>query len=184
MAEYQSQKLFALSVFGRENNSVNKEIKRGKDVVDLTWPFMCVSILFTKETLQAFRAGSLNNLCNERKDVLSVLADFHHACFLDFGKCVRFHYIEYVLDNFNFCLIYRRRVVANSSRHHAMHLADLRKGIETDPLAILKSFLVLKSSTSIKTTLDRLLTHQSTINGSASSNAKLEVEEDVGIEDK
>ena len=88
MEEYLSEKLFALSIFGREKNSIHKEIQRGNSVLDLTWPFMCVSVLFTKETLQTFRAGSLNNLCNERKDVLSVLADFHHACFLDFGKYV------------------------------------------------------------------------------------------------
>ena len=81
-------------------------------------------------------------------------------------------------------LNYRRRVAANSSRHHAMHLADLRKSIETDPIAILKSFLVSKNSSSVKATLDRLLTHQSAAKVSASSNAKLEVEEDVGIENK
>lgn len=89
LEEYLSCKLFALSVFGRSNNIDKQEIRRGKDFVDLTWPFICVSVLFTKETLQTFRSGSLNSLCNERKDIISVLADFHHACFLEFGKCVQ-----------------------------------------------------------------------------------------------
>ena len=53
---------------------------------DLSWPFMCVSIMFTKEALQALRRGTLNVLANERGgDVLGVLHDFHHACFHDFA---------------------------------------------------------------------------------------------------
>lgn len=85
---------------------------------DLTWPFACVSIMFTKEALQTLRAGSLNKVCNKRQDVLKALHEFHQACFVEFG----------------------RRLVADSTKHHAMHLADLRKEIEGNPTGLLKGY--------------------------------------------
>lgn len=57
-----------------------------KGSVDNSWPFMCVSIMFTKESIQALRRGDLNKKCNKRQDILSVVHDFHHACFYDFAK--------------------------------------------------------------------------------------------------
>lgn len=57
-----------------------------KGAIDRSWPFMCVAIMFTKEALQALRGGALNDKCNKRKDVLSVLHDFHHGCFAEFDR--------------------------------------------------------------------------------------------------
>ena len=59
---------------------------KAKGSVDLTWPFMCVSINFTRESVQVLRSGALNKKINKRKDVLMVLNDYHHACFVDFAK--------------------------------------------------------------------------------------------------
>ena len=84
-----AEKIFALSIYGRDtttNNNSNIPIQRGKDIIDYTWPFMCVSVLFTKEALQTLRSGVLNKYCNQRKSIFSVLTDFHHASFLEFGK--------------------------------------------------------------------------------------------------
>lgn len=61
-------------------------LQPGSSGQDLTWPFMCVSIMFTKEAIQALRSGILNQVINDRKDILSVLHDFHHACFHDFSQ--------------------------------------------------------------------------------------------------
>lgn len=59
----------------------------GRDAaVDRSWPFMCVGVMFTKEALQALRGGALNDKCNKRKEVLSVLHDFHHGCFAEFSR--------------------------------------------------------------------------------------------------
>lgn len=76
-----ARKLFLLS---RYDGAV-QTVKSGR-ALDLTWPFMCVSIGFTREALQTLREGSLNKKCNKRKEVLSVLHEFHHACFADFGR--------------------------------------------------------------------------------------------------
>lgn len=54
--------------------------------VDVSWPFMCVSIMFTKEVILAFRSGILNAKCNKEKDILYVLHDYHHALFYDFVR--------------------------------------------------------------------------------------------------
>lgn len=51
---------------------------------DSSWPFMCVSIMFTKEALQTLRSGVLNAECNKHKDILTVLHEYHHACFGEF----------------------------------------------------------------------------------------------------
>jgi hypothetical protein len=45
--------------------------------------------MFTKEALQALRAGLLNSFINQRGgDVLTVLHQVHHALFLDFAVYV------------------------------------------------------------------------------------------------
>lgn len=54
--------------------------------IDLSWPFMCVSIMFTKEALQALRSGVLNDECNKEKAILPVLGKFHAGCFYYFVK--------------------------------------------------------------------------------------------------
>lgn len=77
-----------LHALSRFSNDYNPEAKRKTKAsgVDLTWPFMCVSIMFTKEALQCLRGGVLNKKCNKRRDVMSVINDFHHACFVDFAR--------------------------------------------------------------------------------------------------
>lgn len=53
---------------------------------DTSWPFLCVAIMFTKEALQALRRGVLNDKCNKRNSVFSVLNEFHRACFAEFER--------------------------------------------------------------------------------------------------
>lgn len=67
------------------NNIAHKSHGRAGDT-DRSWPFMCVSIMFTKEAIQALRRGDLNKKCNKRRNILSVVHDFHHACFYDFAR--------------------------------------------------------------------------------------------------
>ncbi len=60
---------------------------RAGAAVDMSWPFMCVAVMFTKEAIQALRSGALNDKCNKRRSVLSVLHAFHHSCFVEFHRC-------------------------------------------------------------------------------------------------
>ena len=53
---------------------------------DRTWPFMCVSILWVKESLQLLRRGRLNGLCNQLKSVIADVEVCHHALFYEFGR--------------------------------------------------------------------------------------------------
>lgn len=53
---------------------------------DMSWPFMCVAIMFTKESLQALRKGVFNEKITKRFSVLSVLNEFHRACFAEFER--------------------------------------------------------------------------------------------------
>ena len=55
---------------------------------DTFWPFLCVAIMFTKEALQALRRGVLNDKCNKRHSVFSVINEFHRACFAEFERLV------------------------------------------------------------------------------------------------
>ena len=55
---------------------------------DTSWPFLCVAIMFTKEALQALRRGVLNDKCNKRHSVFSVINEFHRACFAEFERLV------------------------------------------------------------------------------------------------
>lgn len=82
-----ASKLHQLSRYGDNYDaSGGARGRRASTSVDLTWPFMCVSINLTKDALQCLRSGQLNKKCNKRKEVLSVLNDLHHALFLDFAK--------------------------------------------------------------------------------------------------
>ncbi len=81
---------FARRMHQLSESEVAAPLQRGSSrpggSVDHSWPFMCVAIMFTKEALQALRGGALNDKCNKRKQVLSVLHDFHHGCFAEFHR--------------------------------------------------------------------------------------------------
>lgn len=115
---------------------------------DSSWPFMCVSIMFTKESLQALRRGDLNVACNKAKNVFSVLHAFHHGCFVDFAK----------------------RLQLQPNVHHGILLAEVREKCSKSPNLILALFndseitriMVKKSDKSIvneATTADDLDLH-------------------------
>lgn len=86
---------------------------------DLSWPFMCVSISFTKEAIVALRTGELNSLCNDTNNVLDVLHAFHRACF----------------DKF--CAM----LCEDPITHHAMHLSAIRTACADKPARFLKAYL-------------------------------------------
>jgi len=96
--------------------------KSGK--FDSSWPFMCVSIMFTKEALQSLRRVDLNIACNKAKNVLSVLHAFHHGCFIDFAK----------------------RLQSQPTVHHAVLLAAVREKCSKSPSQILDLFNDLEIS--------------------------------------
>ena len=50
--------------------------RNGNGKMDLSWPFFCVSISFTKEAIVAVRTGELNVYCNSL-GVLETLHAFH-----------------------------------------------------------------------------------------------------------
>ena len=86
---------------------------------DLSWPFMCVSISFTKEAIVALRTGELNWLCNEKNSVLDVLHSFHRACFALFVE-----------------LLTKEPLI-----HHAHHLNTVRAACEGKPAKFLRAYL-------------------------------------------
>jgi ELMO domain-containing protein len=100
------------------SSSSSKSDKR-VSVVDKSWPFMCVSVMFTREAIQALRRGDLNKEANQRQDIMSVVHDFHHACFYDFAK----------------------RLLAAPNKHHAEVLKELRDACQSNPSSLLKSYL-------------------------------------------
>jgi hypothetical protein len=46
--------------------------------------FNCLSLSIP--AVQAMRSGELNKECNRRMDILSVINEFHQACFFDFVR--------------------------------------------------------------------------------------------------
>lgn len=93
---------------------------------DLSWPFMCVSISFTKEAVVALRTGELNGICNEKNSVLEVLFAYHRACF---GK---------------FCSL----LCDDPLTHHAIHLATIRTACADKPSKFLRAYLVKRQTIS------------------------------------
>lgn len=75
---------FALALH-RLSHAVEKDAKGGT-ARDLTWPFFCVSIGFTKHALQTMRGNSLNKRCNKHKSVLFALNEYYRACFWVFAR--------------------------------------------------------------------------------------------------
>ena len=62
--------------------SIQARNQQSKD--DTSWPFLCVCINFTKESLQLLRKGVLNNQCNKQLSVINVICDFHKALIAEF----------------------------------------------------------------------------------------------------
>lgn len=141
-----ARKLHALSRFGDDDARAFDPSTRRKQNhgIDLTWPFMCVSINFTKSALQMLRSGALNKKCNKRKDVLSVIHDFHHALFLEFGRCVFLDCLIYP-STFDYICDFRR-LVADPQKHHAVHLSDLSKFSTNNPSGLLQSYKKAKAA--------------------------------------
>lgn len=54
-----------------------------KDKEDDTYS-NCLSLSIP--AVQAMRSGELNKECNRRMDILSVINEFHQACFFDFVR--------------------------------------------------------------------------------------------------
>ena len=84
-----SKKLYNLSITTEifKSQTVGN-VKSSSPTIDKSWPFMCVSVMFTRESIRALRSGSLNPVCNEKKDILSVVNTFHHACFGEFFRYI------------------------------------------------------------------------------------------------
>ncbi|CAM9605659.1 unnamed protein product, partial [Hapterophycus canaliculatus] len=90
-------------------------------VVDVTgWPFLCVSIGFTKEALGVLRRGSCYCECNRRKVVMDVVNELHQAQFYAFLELCR----------------------TEPALHHALHLSKVRSLIESDSHAMVKAYRV------------------------------------------
>ena len=70
------------------SNLVNGLTTTRKDlsVQDMSWPMFCVSISFTKESLQLLRRGILHDKCNKQKSIFKVLNHFHRSCFAEFDR--------------------------------------------------------------------------------------------------
>jgi hypothetical protein len=86
---------------------------------DLSWPFMCVSISFTKEAIVAMRTGELNGACNERNSVLETLHAYHRACFYKFAALLS----------------------SDPHTHHAIHLSTIRAASADKPYKFLRAYL-------------------------------------------
>ena len=67
-----SNKLYRLSIAAHEASNPK---------FDPSWPFICVSIMFTKEAIQVLRSGLLNKKINKFRSVLTAVHYFHRACF-------------------------------------------------------------------------------------------------------
>ncbi|CAM9227852.1 unnamed protein product [Ectocarpus fasciculatus] len=88
-------------------------------LADVTgWPFMCVSIGFTKEALGVLRRGSCYAECNRRRSVLDVVHELHQAQFHAFLELCR----------------------TEPATHHALHLAKVRARVETDSHVLVKAY--------------------------------------------
>mmetsp|Transcript_22422 Transcript_22422/g.37988 ORF Transcript_22422/g.37988 Transcript_22422/m.37988 type:complete len:736 (-) Transcript_22422:112-2319(-) len=90
----------------------------GKKVVDTSWPFMCVAIGMTKNSIDALRSGALTKYAIRYKSALKALHEYHHACF--------------------YCFL--RSLQENPHVHHAEHLNTIRKEVSNNPLGLLRAY--------------------------------------------
>eukprot|EP00903_Cladosiphon_okamuranus_P006214 g6108.t1 len=82
------------------------------------WPFLCVSIGFTKEAVGVLRRGSCYSECNRRESVLDVVNELHQAQFYGFLELCR----------------------REPATHHALHLAKIRERMDTDSRGLVKTY--------------------------------------------
>ncbi|CAM9731746.1 unnamed protein product, partial [Pylaiella littoralis] len=88
-------------------------------LADVTgWPFLCVSIGFTKEAVRVLRRGGCFSECNRRQCVLEVVHELHQA---------QFH---------AFLELYRKEPAV----HHALHLAKVRARMDSESRVLMKAF--------------------------------------------
>jgi hypothetical protein len=121
----ESKDLHYLSILTKEH------IDNGSDK-DLSWPFMCVSINFTKLALVALRQGELNEHINMTGNVMGTLHTYYRAAFYDF----------------------KLNLIDQPQTHHAYHLSGLTKKCDESPLEILA---VYKQAVTNKTVTPKTL---------------------------
>eukprot|EP01035_Chromulina_nebulosa_P020196 gene20196-26214_t len=107
-----------LHELSQSENTNHHNYKPKKGEIDPSWPFMCVSVMFTRETIQALRRGALNKKCNQRQDVLSVCNDYYRSCFYEFA----------------------RLLIAKPNVHHAEHLKTLRDFSSSNPAQLYRNY--------------------------------------------
>eukprot|EP00752_Nemacystus_decipiens_P012906 g11424.t1 len=101
-------------------------------LADVTgWPFLCVSIGFTKGAVGVLRRGSCYAECNRRERVLDVVNELHQAQFYGFMELCR----------------------KEPAKHHALHLAKIRAGIDKDSRALVKAYRAYLSREKAKSAL-------------------------------
>eukprot|EP00968_Pinguiococcus_pyrenoidosus_P022433 scaffold3229_cov246-Pinguiococcus_pyrenoidosus.AAC.2 len=70
--------------FVEQHRELARQIFASSETRTRQWPFMLVSINFTKRALEALRDGTLYPECNRRRAVMEVLDEVHHAIFYYF----------------------------------------------------------------------------------------------------
>ena len=95
-------------------------IDKGRDAkLDQSWPFVCVSIMFTKEAVQALRSGVLHKRCNKCGSSLEVIHNLYKACFYSFARLLQSD---------------------RPTVHHAVHLSAVRARVGRDAVGVLDEF--------------------------------------------
>lgn len=82
------------------------------------WPYLLVSINFTRDAVQALREGAVNKECRRRGSVAEVVHSVHQALFYDFHV----------------------RLAAQPTVHHAIHLSAVRTAATKDIMALEKRY--------------------------------------------
>ena len=63
------------------NSTIHTHASDQRKVMDTSWPFMCVAIGMTKNSIDALRAGVLTKYAIRYNSALEALNEYHHACF-------------------------------------------------------------------------------------------------------
>ena len=83
-----AQSLYSNSLGTSEILQDHGSVGRGGKPVDTSWPFMCVAIGMTKNSIDALRAGVLTKYAIRYQSALEALHEYHHACFHCFLRLV------------------------------------------------------------------------------------------------